>query len=681
MKINMPAQAAKVIKTLEEHGFEAYIVGGCVRDSILGRTPGDWDITTSASPQEVKEIFEHTVDTGIEHGTVTVLMNHEPYEVTTYRVDGKYEDHRRPNEVHFTKSLKEDLLRRDFTINAMAYNDREGIIDMYDGMTDLKNKMIRCVGEATKRFDEDALRILRALRFQAQLGFEIEEKTEEAIRNQARFLKDISAERIQVELEKLITSAYPEVLVNAYKLGVTKIIFPEFDIMMETPQNNPHHKYSVGIHTIEAMKNIEAEHIYRWTMLLHDIGKPEARVEGPDKDHFKMHPVIGEEIARKILRRLKFDNQTIKQVTTLVRWHDRRFASFEEVNKKTIRRWVSKLTPELFARLMVVQRADINAQSDYHKEQKEQEQASMQEKLEAKEKELRRVRKTAREVAERKQKHESRGEKQSVRKGIPRIMMGGLKENAEKSASKLKEVHEDKMENLANELKQMRSSLPDLQGMKLDFSASGLHEGKILVTAKEINFGYAEAGDLWPSPMSFQIKSGERWLIQGDNGSGKTTLLKLITGQLPPRSGSLIRADFSSIYIDQEYSIVRNDRTVYEQAQAFNERHFQEHEIKTLLNRFLFPHDTWEKSCGKLSGGEKMRLAFCCLMISNQTPDLFILDEPTNNLDIQSIEIITSMVRVYRGTILLISHDAYFIRELGIHQIITTFAGRLKTNL
>ena len=142
MKIKMPAQAAKVIQTLEQHGFEAYIVGGCVRDSILGRTPGDWDITTSASPQEVKEIFDHTVDTGIEHGTVTVLMNHEPYEVTTYRVDGKYEDHRRPNEVHFTKSLREDLLRRDFTINAMAYNDSEGIIDMYDGMTDLKNCLL-----------------------------------------------------------------------------------------------------------------------------------------------------------------------------------------------------------------------------------------------------------------------------------------------------------------------------------------------------------------------------------------------------------------------------------------------------------------------------------------------------------------------------------------------------------
>ena len=161
-------------------------------------------------------------------------------------------------------------------------------------------------------------------------------------------------------------------MVNAYKLGVTKIIFPEFDIMMETPQNNPHHKYNVGIHTIEAMKQIKAEHIYRWTMLLHDVGKPTARVEGPDKDHFKMHPVIGEEMARKILRRLKFDNQTIKQVTTLVRWHDRRFASIEEVNKKTVRRWVSQLTPELFTRLMEVQKADISAQSDYQRDKKEQ---------------------------------------------------------------------------------------------------------------------------------------------------------------------------------------------------------------------------------------------------------------------------------------------------------------------
>ena len=332
MKIKMPPSVNMVIDSLHAKGFEAYAVGGCVRDTILAREPGDWDITTSASPQQVKEIFDRTVDTGLEHGTVTVLAGSGAHEVTTYRIDGEYEDGRHPKEVVFTSSLAEDLRRRDFTINAMIYNDSEGIIVMYDGMTDLKNQTIRCVGEAKKRFDEDALRILRALRFQAQLGFQIEEKTEEAIKNQAKFLKDISAERNQVALEKLITSAHPEVLVNAYKQKVTKIIFPEFDIMMETPQNNPHHKYNVGIHTIEAMKEIKAEQNYRWTMLLHDVGKPTARVECPDKDHFKIHPVIGEEMARKILRRLKFDNQTIKQVTTLVRWHDRRFASIEEVN-------------------------------------------------------------------------------------------------------------------------------------------------------------------------------------------------------------------------------------------------------------------------------------------------------------------------------------------------------------
>ena len=207
-------------------------------------------------------------------------------------------------------------------------------------------------------------------------------------------------------------------------------------------------------------------------------------------------------------------------------------------------------------------------------------------------------------------------------------MMGALKENAEKSASKLKEVlrgqdGEPCQRAKTNALLPTRPSRHETGFQRIRLT----RRQDIGYRQREINFGYAEAGDLWLSPMSFQIKSGERWLIQGDNGSGKTTLLKLITGQLPPRSGSLIRADFSSIYIDQEYSIVRNDRTVYEQAQAFNERHFQEHEIKTLLNRFLFPHDTWEKSCGKLSGGEKMRLAFCCLMISNQTPDLFILDE------------------------------------------------------
>lgn len=371
LKIKMPVQAKKIIDMLEQSGCEAYIVGGCVRDAILGREPMDWDITTSASPLEIKEIFSYTIDTGIEHGTVTVMMDHQPFEVTTYRIDGKYEDHRRPNEVQFTKCLREDLLRRDFTINAMAYNDQEGLVDMYHGMEDLQKKIIRCVGTAEERFDEDALRILRALRFQAQLGFEIEEKTQEAIRKQARFLQDISAERIQAELDKLLVSDHPEVLVNAYELGVTKIILPEFDRMMETPQNNPHHKYNVGIHTIESMKKIEADHILRWTMLLHDCGKPEARVEGKDKDHFKMHPVIGEKVARKVLRRLKFDNHTLRQVSKLVLWHDRRFGNENEINKKTVRRWASELGPELFEKLMKIQKADIEAQSEYRREQKE----------------------------------------------------------------------------------------------------------------------------------------------------------------------------------------------------------------------------------------------------------------------------------------------------------------------
>ena len=371
-KIEIPEKAKQIINRLEQAGYEAYVVGGPVRDCILGKCPMDWDITTSASPYQVKEIFSYTIDTGIAHGTVTVMMDREPFEVTTYRVDGEYKDHRRPEEVSFTKSLREDLLRRDFTINAMAYNDRDGLIDYYGGVEDLKRKVIRCVGQASKRFDEDALRILRALRFQAQLGFIIEDQTKQAVREQAKFLKDISAERIQVELTKLLLSNHPETILDAYELGVTSVVLPEFDRMMETPQNNPHHRYSVGVHTVEALKNAEADHILRWTMLLHDVGKPDARVEGPDKDRFQGHHMIGEEMARKILRRLKFDNQTVKQVTKLVYWHDIRFGSAEEVNKKTVRRWASKLSVPLFEKLLKVQQADILAQSSFMLEEKQE---------------------------------------------------------------------------------------------------------------------------------------------------------------------------------------------------------------------------------------------------------------------------------------------------------------------
>lgn len=371
MKIEMPKNAAWIIDQLMQHGYEAYIVGGCVRDSLLGVVPKDWDITTSASPEEVKELFSHTIDTGIEHGTVTVLLDKEPYEVTTYRIDGKYEDHRRPTKVTFTKSLKEDLLRRDFTINAMAYNEKEGLIDLYGGVEDLKKGLIRCVGIASHRFDEDALRILRALRFAARLNFAIEEETKQAMVEKKEFLKDISAERIREELTKLLVSPHPELLKTAYELGITKVILPEWDRMMETEQVNPHHCYSVGIHTLKGIQRVEATTVLRYTMLLHDTGKPDCKTTDENGiDHFQGHPMRSKEIAAGVMNRLKFDNQTKKQVVTLVEWHDWRFSRKEEINKRGIRRLANKIGVPLCHLLFQVQEADILAQSDYQKEEK-----------------------------------------------------------------------------------------------------------------------------------------------------------------------------------------------------------------------------------------------------------------------------------------------------------------------
>ena len=235
IRINLPDDVKYIIEQLTAAGYEAYAVGGCVRDSVLGRTPKDWDITTSAEPLEVKKLFRRTVDTGIKHGTVTVMMKSEGYEVTTYRIDGTYSDHRRPEFVSFTRELSEDLLRRDFTINAMAYNEETGLVDLYDGMGDIERRVIRCVGNPDERFDEDALRIMRAVRFAAQLDYEIEDATKEATRkaatDHAPELSAVSAERIETELTKLIMSDHPEKLMDAYKMGITKVIFPEFLIM------------------------------------------------------------------------------------------------------------------------------------------------------------------------------------------------------------------------------------------------------------------------------------------------------------------------------------------------------------------------------------------------------------------------------------------------------------------
>lgn len=303
---------------------------------------------------------------------------------------------------------------------------------------------------------------------------------------------------------------------------------------------------------------------------------------------------------------------------------------------------------------------------EFYKEQKGIQQQAMQQQLEEKEKALRLARKTAREVAERKEKQNVRGEKASARKGVSRMMMDILKDRAEKSTTKLNDIHAEKVGKLTEEATGLRVSLSEVATLKTDFNASCLRRGKTLLTARDINYNYSGEPPLWASPLNFQLKSGDRVTIEGANGSGKTTLLKLIAGELLPTTGEWNRAAFRYVYLDQEYSVICNERSVFTQAEAFNTRHLPEHEVKIILNRYLFPASVWDKSCRKLSGGEKMRLAFCCLMISDNTPDVFILDEPTNNLDIQSIEIITRTIKNYTGTVLAVSHDSYFLREIGI---------------
>lgn len=367
MKINLPEKVSRIIHTLQANGYEAYAVGGCVRDSILGREPDDWDITTSATPLETKALFARTFDTGIEHGTITVLIDKDAFEVTTYRVDGKYEDSRHPSEVTFTRCLQEDLLRRDFTINAMAYNDEGGLVDIFGGIEDLNNKTIRCVGNAEARFGEDALRILRAVRFAAQLGFEIEEETREGIVKLAPTLVNISAERIQVELIKMLVSPNPSLLRTAYELGITKVILPEFDEMMKTEQETPHHIYSVGEHTLKAIETIRPDKVLRLTMLFHDIAKPMMKtIDANGVAHFKMHDVEGVEMTKSILRRLKFDNDTLGKVTKLVQYHDYRIPA----EPKRVRKAMNKIGEDLFPYYLEVRTADTMAQSEYMREEK-----------------------------------------------------------------------------------------------------------------------------------------------------------------------------------------------------------------------------------------------------------------------------------------------------------------------
>lgn len=367
MDIRLPGHVKFIIDTLEEAGFEAYAVGGCVRDTILKREPQDWDITTSARPEQVKDLFSRTIDTGIAHGTVTVMLERSGYEVTTYRIDGEYEDARHPSGVTFTADLLEDLKRRDFTINAMAYHPRRGLVDAFGGMRDMETGIIRCVGDPKERFGEDALRMLRAVRFAAQLGFAVEEHTRQAVTAMAPLLGKVSAERIQAELVKLLTSPHPEEMRTLYETGISRVVLPEWDAMMETQQNNPHHCYTVGEHTIEVLKGTEPERILRLAALLHDVAKPVCRsVDEQGIDHFYGHPEQGALLARKILRRLKFDNAATGMVSKLVAGHDVN----PPLTDRGVRRAIRRVGLECYPVLFDLKKADILAQSTYRREEK-----------------------------------------------------------------------------------------------------------------------------------------------------------------------------------------------------------------------------------------------------------------------------------------------------------------------
>ena len=361
MRMKLPEHVNRIIHRLQKEGYDAYAVGGCVRDTLLGREPKDWDITTSARPEIVKSLFSHTIDTGIQHGTVTVMLDHVGYEVTTYRIDGEYEDSRHPKEVIFTGNLVEDLKRRDFTINAMAYNDESGLVDAF------KKGIIRCVGNPHDRFGEDALRMLRAVRFAAQLGFSIEERTKVAVADLAPTLAKVSAERIQMELVKLLTSANPQEMREVYELGLSRVFLPEFDRMMETPQHNKHHMYTVGEHTIHALEAISEDKVLRLAILLHDVAKPLCiTTDEEGQDHFKGHPQEGAKMAKEILRRLKFDNDTINHVCLFVRYHDDRPA----LSATSVRRMMSRIGEENMEGLLAVKRADTLGQSMYQRREK-----------------------------------------------------------------------------------------------------------------------------------------------------------------------------------------------------------------------------------------------------------------------------------------------------------------------
>lgn len=355
--------ALAVVNKIKAAGYEAYIAGGAVRDVIMGKTPHDYDIATNARPEEVKRIFSRTIDTGLKHGTVTVIRNKTGYEVTTFRREGEYGDSRHPSDVEFIDDVREDCLRRDFTINAMMYSPDSGVLDFFGGTDDIKNKVIRCVGDPEKRFTEDALRMLRAVRFRAVLDFTIEPETERAIRKYAVLIKKVSSERILEELNKILLSEHPDYVRDLHRLGLLKFIIPQLDRCFGEPQRNKYHIYDVGEHIMQTVKNTPTDLTLRWAALLHDTGKPCC----PSTDsngiiHFYGHHRESRRIALDVLHRLHMDSASIRDIALLVENHDYRV----EPTYTAVKRMMSKTGAELFEKLLLLQKADNMAKNPEH---------------------------------------------------------------------------------------------------------------------------------------------------------------------------------------------------------------------------------------------------------------------------------------------------------------------------
>ena len=362
----LPSYVNEILHRLEESGFEAYVVGGCVRDHLLSLIPTDYDITTSATPPEIKAVFPEikTVDIGIAHGTVGLCFENAIVEVTTFRIDGEYQDSRHPTEVVFTPSLEEDLKRRDFTVNAMAFSPSRGLVDLFGGVEDLKKRIIRCVGNPQMRFTEDALRIMRALRFASTLGFTIEEGTLNAARSLRTGLLQVASERITTELVKMLCGAnIKQVLMET--VGVLGAIIPELLPMENFDQRNPHHIYNVLEHTAVALENVEPTSELRLAVLFHDIGKPSTfTLDESGVGHFHGHAEASVDLTKAALQRFRLDKATFERVLQLVRWHD----YWIEPNKKSVKRMLNRLTPEGLDALLKVKCADNIAQHPEHRD-------------------------------------------------------------------------------------------------------------------------------------------------------------------------------------------------------------------------------------------------------------------------------------------------------------------------